>query len=257
MEPPKRLIFENEQACGSSDEDSLFDEPRTGHTTCTVAPLALSSLSALHLEVAQLTAPPIPGFFFCPNLIPYDLADHVFDNCLRTYFSSPNVDQVMLFGLASSKSSCLPLFLQELLGELDPLLRPLLPPEIHRILFKNEGARQAIINLYEPGEGITPHVDLLRRFGDGIIGVSLGSSCAMQFQPCSDSTAPARSYNLYLPARSVIVLTGDARYEWTHGIEARTCDRVEGEPTYVDRGVRVSVTFRWLLPGANIVGKDE
>jgi hypothetical protein len=67
---------------------------------------------------------------------------------------------------------------------------------------------------------------------------------------------------LFLPERSLIVLSGDARYNWTHGIEKRTADVVvdlESRPGYrvVERGVRLSITFRWLLPGADIVGQEE
>jgi hypothetical protein len=43
----------------------------------------------------------------------------------------------------------------------------------------------AIINLYHPGDGITPHVDLLR-FADGIAIVSLGEPAIMNFTPEGD-----------------------------------------------------------------------
>jgi alkylated DNA repair dioxygenase AlkB len=138
-------------------------------------------------------------------------------------------------------------------------------------------ARQAIINLYRPGEGISPHVDLLRRFGDGIVGVSLGDGgVAMRFaraeaearDTAGDASADAgedgNEYEVWLPSGSVLVLTEEARYEWTHGIAPRSRDKVEvvaageGDDGWMwqERGVRVSVTFRWLLPGADIVGSD-
>lgn len=120
-------------------------------------------------------------------------------------------------------------------------------------------------------------MDLLRRFGDGIIGVSLGSGCVMRFdraerqgsggrQQCDEQKEIAADrWELYLPERSVIVLSEDARYQWTHGIERRAEDFVEypeqgcsNEDTvrgqWVARGVRLSITFRWLLPGAEVVG---
>ncbi|GFR46236.1 hypothetical protein Agub_g7781 [Astrephomene gubernaculifera] len=43
---------------------------------------------------------------------------------------------------------------------------------------------QAIVNLYRPGEGITPHVDLAR-FQDGIVGVSVGGPAVMHFSRCA------------------------------------------------------------------------
>lgn len=82
-------------------------------------------------------------------------------------------------------------------------------------------------------------------------------------------------YDLYLPERSILVLCSDARYKWTHGIEKRKSDFVahptsrslNGSPLstsspssgarWIGRGTRLSVTFRWLLPGADIVGADE
>jgi alkylated DNA repair dioxygenase AlkB len=47
---------------------------------------------------------------------------------------------------------------------------------------------------------------------------------------------------LHLPARSLLVLSGDARYGWQHGIAPRRSDRIDGQ--LVQRGRRVSLTFR-------------
>jgi hypothetical protein len=175
----------------------------------------------------------------------------------------------------------LPAFLLDLLETLSVVLKPVVPKDIHELLFlpsANRRARQAILNLYYPGEGITPHVDLLKRFGDGIIGVSFHGGCSMRFRRVMEDEDSTGGYggrlyrhnihsdggelrSVYLPPRSVIVLTGEARYNWTHGIEKRNFDMVQrmGEPRETDcllRGTRLSVTFRWLLPGAEIVGGD-
>lgn len=268
----------------SSDLDSLFDEPH-----------ALRASGNLHTRLgapteraaAWRTAPPIPGLFFAPTiLLNPALAADVLRQCLDAYFRSGDVNQVMLFGRApgtgpsapgddSQPSSGLPPFLNSLLAALATLLRPVVPPRTHLLLFPvmPVRARQAIINLYRPGEGISPHVDLLQRFGDGIVGLSLGSGCVMQFQPAPGGGASSRgdgasctgdlrrSWDLYLPERSVLVLSGDSRYGWTHGIEGCTEDFVQGTEVgttnggkWIARGVRLSITFRWLLPGAEIVG---
>ncbi|KAJ7682939.1 hypothetical protein B0H17DRAFT_860928, partial [Mycena rosella] len=212
--------------------DSLFDE-----------------ISPSSEHAALLDAPPIPGLFFLPSLlIPHELADQVTQFCMSHYFAQPGVNQIMLFGVAAASgcapSSGLPPLLSALLSTISTLLAPALPPAVHALLFPAAPtrARQAILNLYRPGEGITPHVDLPARFGDGIVGVSLGSG-----------EAGAEPVRLFLPARSVLVLSGAARYEWTHGIEERMADRVAGAGV-VERGVRLSITFRWLLPGADVVG---
>ncbi|KAJ7223057.1 hypothetical protein GGX14DRAFT_352147 [Mycena pura] len=216
------------------------------------------------MEPATLCAPPIPGLFFTPSiLVPPELADQVTQFCLHTYFGRPGVNQIMLFG-----EDAMPPVLLSLLSTVSALLAPpVLVPSIHALLFPLPGTatreRQAILNLYHPGEGITPHVDLLGRFGDGIVGVSFGSSCVMRFAPAcvGEDTEDCVPAQLFLPARSIIVLSGDARYAWTHGIDKRTTDLVADadvdEPWVVERGVRLSITFRWLLPGADVVGEDE
>lgn len=229
--------------------------------------------------IARRSAPPIPGLFFDPNLLlPADLADSVLNACTTTFFppshsSSSSVNQVMLFGRAGHEATAFPPFISALLEATAALLLQTLPVDTHALLFPGANtnanadetggarARQAIINLYRPGEGIAPHVDLLSRFGDGIIGVSLGGGVAMRFARVGECSEP-ECYEVWLPPRSVIVLTGEARYAWTHAIVPRVRDKVEEEEgggggsgwRWHYREPRVSVTFRWLLPGAEIVG---
>ncbi|KAI9467331.1 hypothetical protein BJY52DRAFT_1110967 [Lactarius psammicola] len=271
--------------------DSLFDEPQESssttplkpqlphgtRTTATTGPGSPGNHNDFTCTiVARRSAPPIPGLFFDPGLLlPPDLADSVLQACMTSFFPPPGdgslsqVNQVMLFGRAGHEDAAFPPFLGALLEATSVLLRraAALPAETHALLFPgaapdHEGrgttrARQAIINLYRPGEGIAPHVDLLSRFGDGIVGVSLGGGVAMQFA----RVGGGGEYEVWLPPRSVIVLTGEARYGWTHGIPPRNRDKVEeeggdggGRWQWHYREPRVSITFRWLLPGAEIVG---
>ena len=51
---------------------------------------------------------------------------------------------------------------------------------------------------------------------------------------------------LLLPARSLLILSGDARYGWAHGIHARRTDVLDG--TLLRRKTRASLTFRKVLP---------
>ncbi|RDB19951.1 hypothetical protein Hypma_013039 [Hypsizygus marmoreus] len=288
-------IDHHEASCspisGLSEPDSLFDEPVTTSSSGYVA-----CPSTIRVTPALLTAPLIRGLFFMPTLrLPQEIADSVTRFCLNTYFQVQGVNQVMLFGrffppqaepsppsmtgtMASTSSTGLPPILLHLLATLDTMLLPSLPPETHALLFPRvpSRARQAILNLYQPGEGITPHVDLLRRYGDGIVGVSLGSGCVMQFArvvndaphkpPEQKNPKDQGNWDLYLPERSVIVLSEDARYGWTHGIGKHREDyvaaaHISGEQatstgTWIERGVRLSITFRWMLPGADVVGDD-
>ncbi|CAO1619322.1 unnamed protein product [Sympodiomycopsis kandeliae] len=126
-------------------------------------------------------------------------------------------------------------------------------------------SRQAIINHYTPPEGITSHIDLVTRFDDGIIILSLFSGIGMQFSKGSEMK------RIYLPPLSCVLLTGQARWEWTHGIEEDTGDWVKGDGegdewivthgttfkhgmVWVPREERTSLTIRWITPGADVVG---
>ena len=97
---------------------------------------------------------------------------------------------------------------------------------------------QLIINEYEPGQGIAPHTDRVDVFDDQIISVSLGSDIVMDF--INSKTLETKS--ILLKRRSLLLMSEDARYEWKHTIPARKSDKIG--PIKVDRGKRVSLTFR-------------
>jgi alkylated DNA repair dioxygenase AlkB len=104
---------------------------------------------------------------------------------------------------------------------------------------------QLIINEYERGQGIKPHVDCVPCFGDTILSLSLGSFCLMDFTCiATGEKAPPQP----LEPRSLLVLQGDARYQWTHGIAPRLTDRFAGRVVKRDR--RVSLTFRKVILSA-------
>ncbi|KIM35183.1 hypothetical protein M413DRAFT_368987 [Hebeloma cylindrosporum] len=194
----------------ASDNDSLFDGLDNLDEDSFATELNVNSDHFL----AYKTAPPIPGLFFDPSvLIPQELADSVVAFCMKTYFRSAADNQVMLFGRfspsdSSKSTSGLPPILSSLLKELSSLLQSVLPPKTYSLLFplKPTAARQAIINLYQPGEGISPHVDLLKRYGDGIIGVSFSSPCVMRFDKVDPVTADGSDnrWDVFLPERSVL-----------------------------------------------------
>jgi alkylated DNA repair dioxygenase AlkB len=101
---------------------------------------------------------------------------------------------------------------------------------------------QIIVNEYQPGQGISAHVDCVTCFGPVVAAVSLGSACAMDF---IDPDRVGR-VALWLEPGSLCVMTGPARYDWRHGIAARRSDARPGGRAA--RGRRVSVTFRTVLP---------
>jgi 2OG-Fe(II) oxygenase superfamily len=214
------------------------------------------------IRPAWRTIPPIPGLHYDLDRlrIPVELGAALLDSIEEHGYFCNGSNQVMLFGRASSRSGGLPFFINNLIEELGRILRPHIPLSTHHLLFPSvsDQSRQAILNRYEPGEGITPHVDLLKRFGDGIIGVSLGAGCVMDFKEVEGDT----EWSIWLPPLSVIVLEGDARYRWTHGIEHVRKDWVskegsEDKSEWIERGLRMSITLRWLLPRADIVGETD
>eukprot|EP00884_Botryococcus_braunii_P010996 jgi/Botrbrau1/19899/Bobra.0059s0020.1 len=95
---------------------------------------------------------------------------------------------------------------------------------------------QLTINTYLPGEGLKAHVDL-PRFDDGICIVSLGSAAVMQFY------YKAFEYPVLLEPGDVLLLSGEARMCWTHGIQARNLDVLPGGSSILRRH-RTSLTFR-------------
>lgn len=95
---------------------------------------------------------------------------------------------------------------------------------------------QVIVNEYIPGQGISAHIDAKGSFADTIVSLSLGSGCNFVFK---------RDDNIkefYVPRRTFMIMTGDARYKWTHAIPSRKSDFVDGERRA--RQVRVSITWR-------------
>ncbi|XP_014472952.1 PREDICTED: alkylated DNA repair protein alkB homolog 8 isoform X2 [Dinoponera quadriceps] len=126
--------------------------------------------------------------------------------------------------------------------------RPITPiPQDYKFLqtlFDKHGHKytydQLTINKYSPGQGIPPHVDTHSVFEDTILSLSLGSSCVMNFKRTD------RKIDVFLPARSLLIMTGEARYAWTHGISPRRNDVIDtgNGNTIQERDTRVSFTFR-------------
>ncbi|MBI4446899.1 MAG: alpha-ketoglutarate-dependent dioxygenase AlkB [Acidobacteria bacterium] len=100
---------------------------------------------------------------------------------------------------------------------------------------------QLIINEYLPGQGILGHVDCIPCFSDTIVSISLGSSCVMVFTHRRTGVQEP----VLLEPRSLVVLKGEARYQWKHGIPARKTDDYNARK--IARGRRISLTFRKVL----------
>jgi alkylated DNA repair dioxygenase AlkB len=100
---------------------------------------------------------------------------------------------------------------------------------------------QLIVNEYLPGQGIAAHIDCVPCFADRVLSLSLGSSCILTMRHAET----AADVPMLLDPGSLLVLAGEARYEWTHRIAARKRDVVAGQT--IERGRRVSLTYRTVL----------
>ena len=114
-----------------------------------------------------------------------------------------------------------------------PLCQKLLADKIFKII-----PDQVIINEYLPGQGITPHIDCIPCFAEVICSLSLISPCVMEF--VREEKVP-----MLLEPRSLVVLSGESRYNWKHGIAARQADIYSGAK--IPRQRRLSITFRKII----------
>lgn len=126
---------------------------------------------------------------------------------------------------------------------------------------------QVIVNEYQPGQGIAAHVDDTKLFGEPVCSVSLLADVAMDFKHkprqrttsvgagagaaaaaagAGQPSSPESEHSVRLPRRSALLLTGAARYEWTHAIAKRRSDPDPSTDRRVPRARRVSLTFRLL-----------
>src|SRR3989344_3129452 len=88
---------------------------------------------------------------------------------------------------------------------------------------------QAIVNRYLSGQGISAHADHPELFGDTVVSISLGCKATMIF-----NKEGCNKFNQIVKPRSIYVMQGEARYEWTH----------EMLKTKTQCTTRYSVTFR-------------
>lgn len=102
-----------------------------------------------------------------------------------------------------------------------------------------------IVNEYTQKQGITPHIDRVEPFGPYIMSLSLGSEAVMDFYGSNGET-----HSFWLNTRSLVIMSGDARYIWKHGIKPNIKQEgitPDGQFKYGNRSFdwrRISVTWR-------------
>ncbi|BDA48090.1 probable alkylated DNA repair protein alkB homolog 8 [Coccomyxa sp. Obi] len=120
-------------------------------------------------------------------------------------------------------------------------IRPL-PPTAQRLLQRLEqllGVHfdQLTVNEYNPGVGLSSHIDTHSAFTGPIVSLSLAGPCVMELRRGGVHRP------LHLPPRSLLVLAGEARLAWHHYIPHRRADTIAGR-RLPRASRRVSFTFR-------------
>ena len=91
---------------------------------------------------------------------------------------------------------------------------------------------QIIVNEYEPGQGISPHVDCVPCFGPVIASLTLQSPTLMDLRV---RYSRKTDFTIQLTPRSLLLLEREARFDFAHSIPRQEDTR------------RVSVTFRTII----------
>ncbi|KAJ2463603.1 hypothetical protein GGI03_003736 [Coemansia sp. RSA 2337] len=158
---------------------------------------------------------PIPGLVVYRSVQSIEQCSQYFSWLTSEYFSNTNkkVNQGMHFGALTDPNTPL-----GRLSQICTTLSGLLPASVlsRSVLFD-----QAIINLYDRGEGIGDHVDLLR-FEDGVVGFSFGGSAIMRMRRVDDMQSAAtyakelesedpEEVTVRLDAGDVYAMSGEAR----------------------------------------------
>ncbi|KAL5707365.1 tRNA (carboxymethyluridine(34)-5-O)-methyltransferase [Ranunculus cassubicifolius] len=152
------------------------------------------------------------------------------------------------------------------LGELPSFLSPILERISSFPSIAEAGdiiVDQLTVNEYPPGVGLSPHIDTHSAFEGFIFSLSLAGPCIMEFRKHAHGSWPSRSNHdadnkgdrpavikksLFLPPRSMLLLSGEARYAWHHYIPHHKVDAVRGD--IIRRSSRrVSLTFRKVRHG--------
>ncbi|KAJ4759014.1 RNA-binding (RRM/RBD/RNP motifs) family protein [Rhynchospora pubera] len=127
---------------------------------------------------------------------------------------------------------------------------------------------QLTVNEYPCGVGLSPHIDTHSAFDDLIFSLSLAGSCIMEFRQYTEGSwnSPASSVvdaeeltksakpsnctrkAVFLPPRSMLLMSGEGRYAWHHYIPHHKVDMI-GDRSVRRGSRRVSFTFRKVRKG--------
>ncbi|XP_074581179.1 alkylated DNA repair protein ALKBH8 homolog isoform X1 [Curcuma longa] len=132
---------------------------------------------------------------------------------------------------------------------------------------QNKEMDQLTVNEYPCGVGLSPHIDTHSAFDELIFSLSVAGSCIMEFRRYPQATwqFPSASVDeinedstllssntirkaIFLPSRSMLLMSGEGRYAWNHYIPHHKVDII-GEKQIRRSSRRVSFTFRKVRNG--------
>jgi len=191
--------------------------------------------------------PKLPGLFYIKNIIK---GSKVYNNIDKTHYfkagTSASAREVIQYGKP---------FIYQGQKKDDVPIRMIFPDyikELRRIAIKKcelldlipmgsitnkKLFNQCIINKYEPGEKIGAHIDA-GSYGQLIACFSILSGITMVFKN-KNITEPE---NVFVEDGSLYIMSGPARWDWTHEIKGLKTDLVGGRR--IPRTTRISITFR-------------
>lgn len=110
--------------------------------------------------------------------------------------------------------------------------------------FVSKPINQAFINEYVHHQGIGPHIDNIDNFGPEILSLSLNASTVIVFAKANE-----KRY-IFVPPGSLLIMSGEARYQWTHEIPYSKIIRWNEPASHIFKRPknyrRISITFRSL-----------
>ena len=179
------------------------------------------------------------GILYLPNFITEELENALTQNLDSGNWSSDLKRRVQHFGYRYDYKARR-IAPESYLGPLPVWLHPV-AHALSKSGYTSKTPDQVIANEYLPGQGISAHIDCEPCFGPVVASLSLLSNCEMVFRNV-DSRAAA---GIILEPRSLVILSGESRYQWTHEIPARKSDVINEQRHLRDR--RISLTFREVL----------
>lgn len=183
----------------------------------------------------------IPGLYYIPNVVPLELSNRIQTelNTTDDWFpvgGGDNSRKVIHYGFKYNyktgdvlePAGPFPQYANDLVD----IIRSI------EVVPDDMALNQCLINKYEPGQGISAHIDSIK-YDDYVCCFTLGSGAYMEFT--RNGYTPSK---VYVEPNSLYIMSGDSRYKWKHCQRPLKTDTVEGKK--IKRDVRTSITFRSL-----------